>query len=63
MNTTMFVKEGPDKKGRTYIIEGTKNGNIFLIKRFICQVQNQKTKDRTQEVADLLLNKLNRKQS
>ncbi|MCE7997065.1 MAG: hypothetical protein HEP71_34215 [Roseivirga sp.] len=57
---TKFVKES-DKRG-TYIIEGdAKPGGVFSIKRFICQVQEQQTPEETQEVADLLVKKLNRK--
>ena len=60
MSTTKFIKEGPDKKGRTHIIEGEVQGkNVFSIKRFICEVQQQETEAETQEVADLLLKKLN----
>jgi hypothetical protein len=60
MAKTQFVSEGPDRKGRTYIIEGTeKPGKIFSIKRFICQVQNQQTEEETQAVAKLLTDKLN----
>ncbi len=56
---TKFVKE-KDKRG-TYIIEGEDEGNgTFSIKRFICQVQEQETEEETQEVADLLLSKLNK---
>jgi len=54
---TKFVKE-TDRKG-TYIIEGSFDGTFFNIKRFICQVQEQETEQETQEVADMLLNKLN----
>lgn len=58
---TKFVKEGPDKKGKTYIIEGEeKGGHVFSIKRFICEVQKQETEKETQEVADLLILKLNK---
>ncbi len=57
---TKFVKE-TDKRG-TYIIEGTETAKgLFSIKRFICQVQEQETESETQEVADMLLSKLNRK--
>lgn len=57
---TIFVKES-DRKG-TYIIEGTDNGKgIFSIKRFICQIQQQETEKETQEIADMLLSKLNGK--
>ncbi len=60
MNKTIFIKEGPDKKGKTHIIEGEDKGNnVFSIKRFICEVQNQQTEEQTQEVADLLVKKLN----
>lgn len=56
---TKFVKE-TDSSGKTYIIEGTiLPGNVFSIKRFICEVQEQETEQETQEVADMLLNKLN----
>ncbi len=57
---TKFVKEGPDRKGRTYIIEGEeKSNNVFSVKRFICEVQQQNSEAETQEIADLLLSKLN----
>lgn len=50
----MFVKES-DKKG-TYIIEGeAKPGNVFSVKRFICQVQEQETPAETQAIADHLV--------
>lgn len=56
---TKFVKE-TDPSGKTYIIEGTiLPGIVFSIKRFICEVQEQETEQETQEVADMLLNKLN----
>lgn len=56
---TKFVKE-TDPSGKTYIIEGTiLPDNVFSIKRFICEVQEQETEQETQEVADMLLNKLN----
>lgn len=56
---TKFIKE-TDKKNRTYIIEGeVQPKNVFSIKRFICEVQQQETDSETQEVADLLLNLLN----
>lgn len=56
---TKFVKE-TDPSGKTYIIEGTiLPGNVFSIKRFICEVQEQETEQETLEVADMLLNKLN----
>lgn len=60
MSKTEFIKEGPDNKGRTYIIEGEKQPKkAFSIKRFICEVQRQETEEETQEVADLLVAKLN----
>lgn len=56
---TKFVKE-TDPSGRTYIIEGTLQvNNVFSIKRFICEIQEQETEQETQELADWLLNKLN----
>lgn len=56
---TKFVKE-TDKRGRTFIIEGNvKPGNVFSVKRFICEVQTQETDKDTQEVADLLIKALN----
>lgn len=58
---TTFVKEGPDKKGRTFIIEGwIKPHNVFSIKRFVCEVQRQENEAETQKVADLLVEKLNK---
>lgn len=60
MEKIKFIKEGPDKKGKTYIIEGIeKDGHAFSVRRLICEVQQQETEDKTQEVADLLLKKLN----
>ena len=57
---TKFVKE-TDKRG-TYIIEGEETAKgVFSIKRFICEVQEQETERETQEVADMLLAKLNGK--
>lgn len=56
---TRFIKEDSDKRGRIYIIEGEASGNIFSVKRFICEVQKQETDKETQEVADLLVKKLN----
>lgn len=56
---TKFVKE-TDPSGKTYIIEGLiLPGNVFSIKRFICEVQDQETDQKTQELADMLLDKLN----
>lgn len=56
---TKFVKE-TDPSGKTYIIEGTiLSGNVFSIKRFICEVQEQDTDQETQELVDMLLSKLN----
>ncbi len=56
-----FIKEGPDKRGRTHIIEGeVKPGNVFSINRFICEVQNQQTEKETQQVADMIVNALNK---
>lgn len=61
--STIFVKEGPDKRGRTYIIEGEElqNGSHlqFNIKRFICEVQKQESEEETQKLADFILEKLN----
>lgn len=58
-----FIKEGPDDKGRTYIIEGEKKPKqVFSVNRFICQVQQQETEEETQEVADMLVKALNRKE-
>lgn len=56
---TKFVKE-TDPSGKTYIIEGTiLPGNVFSIKRFICEVQEQDTDQEIQELVDMLLSKLN----
>lgn len=56
---TTFIKE-TDNRGRTYIIEGSvKPKNVFSIKRFICEVQEQETEKETQELADMILSKLN----
>jgi hypothetical protein len=52
-----------DSKGRICIIEGTEKPNSeFLIKRFICEINVQITKNETQEVTDLVLNALNNKE-
>lgn len=56
---TKFVKE-TDPSGKTYIIEGYPQANgVFSIERFICEVQEQETVQKTQELADMLLDKLN----
>jgi hypothetical protein len=56
---TIFVKE-TDRSGKTYIIEGMKKpNNVFSIKRFVCEVQEQETEKETQELADMILTKLN----
>lgn len=61
MAKTIFIAEGPDKRGRTYIIEGEDKGDqVLSIKRFICQVQDQGSEQKTKEVADLLIEKLNK---
>jgi len=55
-----FVKE-TDNRGRTFIIEGEEKANsAFSVKRFICQIQEQETEEETQQVADLILNALNK---
>ena len=57
---TKFVKE-TDRRGKTYIIEGTtQSNNVFSIKRFVCEVQEQETEQETQKLADMLLDKLNK---
>lgn len=57
---TKFVKE-TDRRGKTYIIEGTTQfDNVFSIKRFVCEVQEQETEQETQKLADWLLDKLNK---
>ncbi|MEE6129132.1 hypothetical protein V2E39_17155 [Chryseobacterium arthrosphaerae] len=57
MEKTKFIKE-QDRKG-TDIIEGwVKPGNVFSIKRFICQVAPQETEKETQELADYILKSL-----
>ena len=56
-----IIKE-KDRKG-TYIIEGeVQPKNVFSIKRFICQVQEQETEKETQEVADMLIEALTKHQ-
>lgn len=61
MSKLTYIKEGPDKKGRTHIIEGVPGDkNVFSVTRFICEVQPQETEKETQEVADLLVEKLNK---
>lgn len=60
MEATTFIKQ-TDKKG-TDIIEGwIKPNKVFSIKRFVCTIQPQVTEKETQEVADMLLKKLNQK--
>ncbi len=64
MAEIQFIKEGPDKRGTISIIEGTvKPGNVFSVKRFICDVCPQQTEKETEAIADLLLKKLNAKKS
>lgn len=59
MSKTIFIKEGPDSKGRTYIIEGEeKTRKVLSVKRFICEIVHQENEQETQEVADLVLNAL-----
>lgn len=54
-----YVKQS-DKRG-TYIIEGErKNGNTFVIKRFICTVHRGQTEEETEDVADMLVIAMNR---
>lgn len=54
---TIFVKE-TDRKG-THIIEGEERPNHTLsIKRIICVVAEQETEAETQELADLIIEKL-----
>ena len=56
----MFIKEGPDKRGKTHIIEGDgKPNNEFHIKRFVCEVQQQETEEETEKLAEFLVKKLN----
>ena len=61
MKITKFIKEGPDKKGRTHIIlvDEDQEAKTRSIQKFICEVQKQKTEEETQMVADLLLDNLN----
>ncbi|MGC1471513.1 MAG: hypothetical protein WA775_02880 [Psychroserpens sp.] len=57
---TLFIKEGPDKRGKYDIIEGHDRGNnLFSIKRFICQITPQQTEKETVAIADMLVQKLN----
>lgn len=59
MSKTTFIKEGPDDRGRIFIIEGEiQPKKVFSIKRFICEVQQQETPEETQALADMLLEKL-----
>ena len=55
------IKSSPDKKGKTHIVEvdEDKSTNIRNVVRFICEVQNQKTEEETQMIADLILDNLN----
>lgn len=56
---TKFVRH-IDDKGRTYIIEGTEKANhVFVIKQFICEVQEQETQEETAKLAKMILQKLN----
>ena len=56
----MYIIQTDEKKGKTYIIEGEERpGDMFAIKRFICQVQPQETEEETRLVAQLILNALN----
>ena len=59
-----FIKEGPDKKGRLFIIEvdEDKSNSTRNVIRFICEVQNQETIRETHKVADLILESLNKKE-
>ncbi|OPC36185.1 hypothetical protein [Elizabethkingia miricola] len=58
MDKTTFIIE-KDNRGRYEIIEGwVKPGNVFSIKHFICQVQQQETDKETKELAELILAKL-----
>ncbi len=56
-----FVKEGPDKNGKTHIIEvdEVKESSTRNVIRFICEVQNQETEAETEMVTELLLDNLN----
>ncbi len=59
LKTMDYIIEGPDKKGRTYIIEGEKRPNmIFSINRFMCEVQKQQTEKDTRLVAEIILQAL-----
>lgn len=56
---TKFIKD-KDRKG-ICIIEGeVKPGFVFSIKRFICNVQEQETEKETEELADMIVDALNK---
>ena len=61
MKVTKFVKEGPDEKGRTHIIQvdEDKANNVRNVIKFICEVQSQQTEEETQMTADLIVDNLN----
>lgn len=58
-----FVIEGPDKKGKTHIIEvkEEKGKKIRYVQRFICEITPQETRLKTRLLAYKILGKLNSK--
>ena len=56
-NTTFIIEK--DNRGRFEIIEGwMKPKNVFSVKRFICQVQEQETEEETRKLAEFIISKL-----
>lgn len=61
--TRKFITEGPDKRGRIFIIEvdedkSTSTRNVI---RFVCEVSKQDNDEQTKMVTDLILDNLNSK--
>ncbi|MGJ1296520.1 hypothetical protein ACR777_20075 [Sphingobacterium spiritivorum] len=56
-NTTFIIEK--DNRGRFEIIEGCiKPKNVFSVKRFICQVQEQETEEETRKLAEFIISEL-----
>ncbi len=63
MSQSIFIKEGPDKRGLINIIEGIASEppiNVFTVTRFICEVADQDTVQETVELADFIIEKLSK---
>lgn len=55
-----YVKE-KNKRGQWEIFEGeVKPGNVFSISRYICQVGEQETEKKTEELAEFIINQLSK---